>query len=187
MQIATTRRLVHGTFVYSGYAELYQGHHFPGSYTEKEFPCHFNSRVLCSSERQNSAFGILITSRTSRLCLSVCLSNHHVSKERSTGMHISCLVECLLSNSAYISDLDFLFIYGLFNHALSGYDYCCDYFRVSVHGALCQLIHIHSRLGTQLCTVTAFRFLPRHSPGMKKKMKNLLITLPEIRKGPVSP
>jgi len=142
---------------------------------------------FCSSERQNSACGNLITSRTSRLCLSVCLSNHHVSKERSTGMHISCLVECLLSNSAYISDLDFLFIYGLFNHALSRYDYCCDYFRVSVHGALCQLIHIHSRLGTQLCTVTAFRFLPRHSPGMKKKMKNLLITLPEIRKGPISP
>jgi hypothetical protein len=121
--------------------------------------------------------------------MSVCVSNHHVSKERSDGVHVSRLVKCLLSNSAYISDLDFLLTYGLFKHALSGYDYSCDYFKVSVHGALRQLLHIHSMLGTQLSTVTAFRFVPLHSPGMmvKKKIIKPFITLTEIRKGPVSP
>jgi len=87
---------------------------------KKEFLCHFSLRVLCISEGQTSAFGNLMTSRISRLCLSVCLSNHHVSKARSTGVHMSRLVKCLLSNFANISDLHFLFIYGLLNHDLRG-------------------------------------------------------------------
>jgi hypothetical protein len=84
-------------------------------------------------------------------------------------VHVSRLVKCLLSKSAYISDLDFVFIYGLFTRALSGYDNSCDYFIASVHGALRQLLHIHSRLGT----VTVFRPVPQHSSGMKEKKQKI--------------
>jgi hypothetical protein len=51
MQIATTRRLVHETIVYTGYVELLQGGHFPGSYTENrisvslQFACSLQFRT----------------------------------------------------------------------------------------------------------------------------------------------